>query len=138
MPTDDGAGSKVGLFVLCSTEPDWKIAGSSNGQYPAAYGASPAPGVCNDYTAHLDTTVPVAGRTGCQAPASSGFGGVYDMIGNVEAWVLNCVPSTGVSDLCKPVSLPFGAGAAAPTCSQSTYADRSAAKPTVGFRCCNH
>ena len=120
---------------LCS-EGDWRIACSSNGQYAADYGPNFTVGVCNDYTVYLETTVPVASRTGCQAPASSGYAGVYDLIGNAEEWADNCTPSAGASDTCKPLGLPFGQGAAAPICAQSTYANRSAAKATLGFRCC--
>jgi formylglycine-generating enzyme required for sulfatase activity len=120
---------------LC-TDAGWTNACSSNGAYEAGYGTSLVFGTCNDYTAGTTTTVPVASETGCQAPASSGFAGVFDMIGNVGEWVDNCSPSDGATDTCKPRGLSFGTGAAAPTCSQSTYAKRSAVNDNVGFRCC--
>jgi formylglycine-generating enzyme len=132
----DAAAYCVGIGRNLCTEGDWRIACSSNGQYPAVYGPNYTTGVCNDYTVHLDTTLPVASLTGCQAPASSGYAGVFDMIGNAEEWVQNCTPAAGASDSCKPLGLSFGQGAAAPTCSQATYANRSATKPTLGFRCC--
>ena len=120
---------------LCS-DTEWTNACSSNGAYDAGYGTSLVFGTCNDYTAGTTTTVPVSSETGCQAPASSGFAGVFDMIGNLAEWVDNCSPSDGATDTCKPRGLSFGSGAAAPTCSQSTYAKRSAVNDNVGFRCC--
>jgi formylglycine-generating enzyme required for sulfatase activity len=84
------------------------------------------------------TTVPVASEPDCHAPADSPFAGVYDLIGNVEEWTDNCLTSTGATDICKPQGLPFGKGATAPLCNQSTYADRSEARATLGFRCCGH
>jgi formylglycine-generating enzyme required for sulfatase activity len=93
-------------------------------------------GTCNDYTAMGTTTVPVASLPDCQAPAGSAFAGVFDMIGNVEEWVDSCFSSDGASDACKPRGLPFGRGAAAPMCSQYTYANRADVKDTLGFRCC--
>jgi hypothetical protein len=94
--------------------------------------------LCNDYTAGATTTVPVASKTGCQLPAGSGHAGVFDMIGNLEEWADNCLNNTdsGWGDICKPRGLPFGQGAAAPICSQSTYAERGAFRDTLGFRCC--
>jgi formylglycine-generating enzyme required for sulfatase activity len=119
---------------LC-TDTEWTNACSSNGAYEAGRETG-GRGTCNDYTTGSTTTVPVASLPGCQPPASSGFAGVFDMIGNVEEWVDNCFSSDGARDACKPRGLPFGMGAAAPLCSQSTYAERSEAKDTVGFRCC--
>jgi formylglycine-generating enzyme required for sulfatase activity len=88
---------------------------------------------CNDYLDGRTTTIGVASKPGCQPPANSGFAGVFDLVGNVEEWVDDCNVGEGV---CRPRGLSFGMGAAAPHCSQSTYAERSAVRETLGFRCC--
>jgi len=122
---------------LCGDE-DWTNACSSNGTYPLGYEATSVRGTCNDYTTASTTTVPVASKTGCHPPASSVFTGVFDMIGNIAEWVDNCTGTSGATDVCKPRGLSFGMGAAAPTCSQSTYSSRSASLDNLGFRCCTH
>lgn len=114
----------------------WTVACSADGAYQAGYGTRVIPGTCNDYTTFTTTTVPAASKPGCQSPADSGFAGVFDMIGNVAEWVEECGFS-GAPDTCKPRGLSFGKGAAAPICSQSTYAERSSANDNVGFRCCS-
>jgi formylglycine-generating enzyme required for sulfatase activity len=124
---------------LCA-DADWTTACSAAGAYTRPPGASPvgAGSLCNDYTAGAMTTVPVASKQGCQLPADSGYAGVFDMIGNLEEWAENCINSTGsaFADICKPRGLPFGQGAAAPFCNQSTYAERGAFRDNLGFRCC--
>jgi sulfatase modifying factor 1 len=114
---------------LC-TQTEWTSSCSSDGAEPL--GHEPGPGACNDYTIGGSTTVPVGSMPGCQPPAASGFSGVFDMIGNVEEWVDDCA----VGDTCKPRGLSYGAGAAAPTCDQSTYAERAVTREKLGFRCC--
>ena len=124
---------------LCA-DADWTDACSANGAYtrPPGGGVGAALAVCNDYTAGASTTVPAASKQGCQLPADSGFAGVFDMIGNLEEWADNCLNNSdsGFADICKPRGLPYGQGAAAPICSQSTYAERGAFRDTLGFRCC--
>lgn len=120
---------------LC-TDANWLKTCTSDGTYEAVYGTTWARNKCNDYTIFGTTTVPVASMDGCQAPASSAFTGVFDLIGNLEEWVDSCRTSEGSGDSCPPRGLPFGGGAAAPLCENSLYAKRSQASPTLGFRCC--
>lgn len=120
---------------LCTAE-NWTNACTSNGTYAACYATSFVRKTCNDYTLVGSTTVPVATMTGCQPPATSAFAGVFDLIGNLAEWVDKCTGSAGMSDTCRPYGLSFGNGAAAPVCSQYTYADRSATAEDTGFRCC--
>jgi formylglycine-generating enzyme required for sulfatase activity len=122
---------------LCA-DADWTNACSANGAYTRPPGDNIGVDICNDYRAAGTTTVPVASMVACQLPAASGFAGVFDMIGNVEEWADNCLNSSdsGWLDICKPRGLPFGQGAAAPICSQSTYAGRGDFRETLGFRCC--
>lgn len=120
---------------LC-TDANWLKTCTSDGAYEAVYGTSWARNKCNEYTIFGTTTVPVASMDGCQAPASSAFTGVFDLIGNLEEWVDSCRTSEGSGDSCPPRGLPFGMGAAAPLCENSIYAKRSQASPTLGFRCC--
>jgi hypothetical protein len=120
---------------LC-TEAEWTSACSSDGAYPLGResGGSFGMSTCNDYIDGRATTVPVASKTGCQPPAGSGFAGVFDLIGNVEEWVDDC---RAADDVCSPRGLSFGMGAAAPSCGQSTYAERSVVRDNLGFRCCS-
>jgi formylglycine-generating enzyme required for sulfatase activity len=120
---------------LCSDQ-DWTSACTSDGDYKTSYGTTVVSGACNDYTIFGSTTVAVASKPNCHAPSDSIFAGVYDMIGNLEEWVDSCLATVGASDTCKPRGLSFGMGAAAPICSQSTYAERSQARAELGFRCC--
>ena len=119
---------------LCD-ESEWDNACTSNGVNQITYGNSFVPGACNDYSLNGTTTVPVGSKPACQSPIP-GYAGVFDLIGNVSEWVQNCTGSAGQADICKPRGLSFGYGAAAPICSQSTYAKRSAVYDNVGFRCC--
>ncbi len=127
--------AEVGARLCTSAE--WTSACSSDGMYPSAYGETFVAGTCNDYTVFSETTVPVASKAGCQAPADSGFAGVFDLIGNIAEWVDDCTSAEGAADVCKPRGLSFGIGAAAPLCSQSTYAARSMVYDNLGFRCCS-
>lgn len=120
---------------LCPDE-SWTSACSSDGAYPASYGAMFIRNTCNDYTVGGETTVAVASKPACQTPTVAIFPGVFDMIGNVAEWTDSCAGSAGATDVCRPRGLSFGHGAAAPLCHQSTYAVRSAALDNLGFRCC--
>jgi formylglycine-generating enzyme required for sulfatase activity len=117
---------------LC-TASEWTSACSADGAYPLGHEAGLGMGTCNDYSVYGTTTVPVASKPGCQPPVGSGFAGVYDMIGNVEEWADDCFNE----DVCRPRGLSFGIGAAAPSCGQSTYADRAMFRDNLGFRCCS-
>jgi hypothetical protein len=120
---------------LC-TEAEWTSACSSDGAYPLGRedGGGFGMSACNDYIDGRSTTVPVGSKPDCQPPPDSGFAGVFDLIGNVEEWVDHC---RAADDVCSPRGLSFGMGAAAPQCSQSTYAERSVARDNLGFRCCS-
>jgi formylglycine-generating enzyme required for sulfatase activity len=119
---------------LC-TEAEWTSACSSDGAYPLGRedGGSFGMSTCNDYVDGRTTTVGVASKSDCHPP-ESGYAGVFDLIGNVEEWVDDC---RAADTVCRPRGLSYGAGAAAPNCSQYTYAERSAVRENLGFRCCS-
>jgi formylglycine-generating enzyme len=120
---------------LC-TESEWTSACSSDGAHVLGReeGGSFGMSTCNDYVDGRTTTVAVGSKPGCQPPLDSGFAGVFDLIGNVEEWVDDC---RAADEVCSPRGLSYGMGAAAPNCSQSTYAVRSMARENLGFRCCS-
>lgn len=112
-----------------------RLACSSNDAYDLPYGESIQSGACNDQTANSQATVPVASLETCQSPTPD-YAGIYDLVGNLREWEDNCLTADGSMDVCNPRGGTFGISAAAPFCSQTTYAERGAFDPQIGFRCC--
>jgi formylglycine-generating enzyme len=130
-----GGGALASGATNDPAQSQWFNVCSSNGVNKFTYGSSLGPNKCNDNMLGGTTTVPVGSKPDCQSTVS-GYAGVFDLIGNLAEWEDNCDGSSGASDTCQPRGTAFGSGAALPSCNQSQSTYRSAASPTIGFRCC--
>jgi sulfatase modifying factor 1 len=74
----------------------------------------------------------------CQSPVS-GYGGVYDLTGNVWEWEDCCSGNTGPTDPCRQRGGSFGGGrgdAGNQRCDESSSLARNSSQVNLGFRCC--
>jgi formylglycine-generating enzyme len=118
-----------------ASQSQWHNACSSNGANQGPAGGGFTSSKCNDDMANINTTVPVGSMTSCQS-AVAGYGGIFDLIGNLWEWEDNCMASAGPTDVCAPRGVSFRMGAAAPVCDYSSYQNRNQPDPETGFRCC--
>ena len=126
---------------------EWMFACSSGGANVYPYGTTYDASACNTvdvskcangYDGICDP-VNVGTMSSCQS-SESGFGGVFDLCGNVVEWEDACSGSTGASDYCR-----FRGGALVTDqykskCAPIGISDSSGAREDVGealgFRCC--
>lgn len=86
-------------------------------------------------TADPDVIENVGTRTTCE----SGWGGVFDLAGNVHEWENSCVVGGGTlqADPCSLQGAAFTHGAGDMTCTSTFGWPRGNHDPEVGFRCCS-
>jgi formylglycine-generating enzyme required for sulfatase activity len=113
----------------------WYNACTSHGANTYAYGNTYDRQACNDANGVRNTTVAVGTLITCQSSVS-GYGGVYDLSGNVYEWEDSC-SGTGQSARCRMRSGSFLYGGDA-LCSIDFIDDfRSYGLEYVGLRCCS-
>jgi sulfatase modifying factor 1 len=82
---------------------------------------------------------PVGSHPLCQSPVS-GYGGIYDLTGNVWEWEDSCSGTTGSTDSCRQRGGSFGGGISAQAgnqrCDESSSFARNSNRVNLGFRCC--
>ncbi len=74
---------------------------------------------------------------GTMAKCEGGFGGLFDMSGNVAEWEDACTGSSGASDQCVLRGGAYESSGSKMTCGSVEVDGRSAAHGDVGFRCCS-
>lgn len=124
------------------TKSQWFAACSAGGTYVFPYGneydAERCNGGDNDATGcdHGSCEL-VSGGTysRCQS-IGLGYGGVYDLSGNVWEWEDACDGSEGASDACRVRGGATNYGQASLTCAAEEYFVRNV-NTAVGFRCCS-
>jgi formylglycine-generating enzyme required for sulfatase activity len=109
------------------------VSDGANNAYP--YGASFSPDACNGGDHGVGTTVPVGSMTSCQSSVL-GYGGVYDLSGNVWEWDDSC-DGPGQSAYCHLRGGSFYGNAYTQRCDNSINTSRGVVIDHVGFRCCS-
>jgi formylglycine-generating enzyme required for sulfatase activity len=121
-----------------ASQGQWYNACSSNGAYQYVYGNTYDAVRCNGADKNIGTIVPVGQLTACVSSAS-GYGGVFDLTGNVNEWIDSCSGDLP-TDECRTQGGSFVDSSPYMICSQRTsYSSRGsgAAAANVGFRCCS-
>jgi formylglycine-generating enzyme required for sulfatase activity len=115
----------------------WYSACSAHGTQMYACGETYEPGTCNGSENDAYRTVPVGTLSGCQSPVS-GYGGIYDLSGNVMEWEDSCNDRG-----CRVRGGDFATGNSLSCAVETfTYSDsiadsRHVADWYTGFRCCS-
>ncbi len=113
----------------------WYRACSDNAALVYPYGNSYVAGTCNAPTGDASIAA-VKSFAGCQG----GFGGLYDMAGNVEEWQDSCQGDAGPGDACRDQAGTFGYVSGDPVNStKCTFLDtdsRGNHLGDLGIRCC--
>ncbi len=115
---------------------DWMSVCSNGGATTYPYGAAYQGTLCNGdqfpQTGCPDcTTFPANEQTSCATQS-----GVTNMSGNVAEWVDECSNNSGETDDCRTRGGSYASDASKLECGATSGYQRSAATPTVGFRCC--
>ncbi len=114
----------------------WHSACSSGGVNDYPYGDILEATTCNGYGAGKGVTVPVGTMTGCKSSVS-GYGGVYDLSGNVWEWEDSCNGTATWTDSCRLRGGAFDAyGEGYLRCGYGLGNNRGSHAGDVGFRCC--
>ena len=110
-----------------TTASEWFVACSRNNARAYPYGDRFEADACNGTGS--DRRQPVRSNPKCVG----GYGGLFDMIGNVEEWVDACDPDSGV---CPMTGGTFSFPEGSLHCGAPDNQPRMAAFPRGGFRCC--
>jgi hypothetical protein len=113
----------------------WFYACTSNGANTYPYGGLYKPSWCNGLGG-AGTTVPVASMGSCVSIVG-GFGGVYDLSGNVLEWEDSCVGGDASTGRCRFRGGSFVMGENDLKCRFGGDDQRSFKSGDVGFRCCS-
>ena len=130
----DGSGDLPPTFFRDATRSAWFNACSSGGttRFTSGDSFTDAFAACNFDTSF---TVDVGSQPTCSSSVD-GYGGVYDLTGNVREWVWSCDASTP-DGMCLAVGGSYRDGDDfVLDCSFDATQARDRATPTTGFRCC--
>jgi formylglycine-generating enzyme len=119
-----------------ATVDQWYNACTSGGVDIYPYGNTYQGQTCNgaDYSSAVAT---VGSMTGCESPVQ-GYGGVYDLSGNVWEWEDSCDGNAGSSDKCRirGGSFLYDSSGGGLRCDDAASYSRNVMGGDVGFRCC--
>lgn len=119
---------------------EWMNRCSAGGELAFPYGVALNNASCKGKIFQPNQTVEVGTLIACQSSAP-GYGGIFDLSGNVEEWENSCerdasLAGAGPTDKCRIRGGSFLSEGAALSCAADTFLLRSMVSPTVGFRCC--
>jgi formylglycine-generating enzyme required for sulfatase activity len=128
-----GGGANGIDDVADATKSQWYRACSAGGVNTYPYGGEHDGAKCNDYDhpRNAAVTLPVGSLTGCQSSVS-GFGGVFDLSGNVHEWEDSCE----TYDFGLTCHLRGGAVVGASACADGGVQTAKTKRDDIGFRCC--
>jgi len=129
-----GGANAVGDYAD-ATKSQWYNACSSGGQNDYPYGDTYSGSACNGYDANNGGTVPVGNMSECE-PAESGYGGVYDLSGNVWEWEDSCEGYVDGTNACRLRGGSFNNYGSRLRCDDGYVNDRGTQYVFIGFRCC--
>ena len=132
-----GGGPNAMEDYLDPSKSQWYNACSSGGKYYYTYGDDYDYGSkCNDADRQGDSYTPAGSLSACQSPAS-GYGGVYDLTGNVWEYEDSCDGSVGRTDNCEARGGSFLSPEVYSSCGHQAWHYRDEIAPNFGFRCCS-
>jgi formylglycine-generating enzyme len=117
------------------TQSQWYNACTSNGLNEYPYGNAYDGTTCNGADNLKGASVEVATMMGCASPVD-GYGGVYDLAGNVWEWEDSCDGTAGDRDRCRIRGGSSYDSSAALQCG-ANYVNRVYVSVLLGFRCCS-
>ncbi|MDB4994317.1 MAG: uncharacterized protein JWM74_1749 [Myxococcaceae bacterium] len=120
---DDAARISDQWFLACSA------AGTRAYPYPGSY----ADDNCNGDDHGIKKAIAVGTMPKCEG----GFGGLFDMSGNVAEWEDACTGSAGAGDQCLLRGGAYESSESKLGCATAAADARSGAHADVGFRCCS-
>ena len=131
-----GGGSNGYSEVANALESQWYRACSSGGQYVYPYGDEFGGITCNTAGTVWDETVAAGSMGGCRS-TEPGFGGVWDLSGNVSEWEDSCDGSTGAHDNCRMRGGSYVSDWGGSMCWANESYARGGGDYGIGFRCCS-
>jgi formylglycine-generating enzyme required for sulfatase activity len=134
-----GGGPADGDFNIDRLAEQWPNACSADGTNRFFPTYDYFPGHCQDVGVGATSTAPVASLPECQSP-TPGFGGVFDINGNVAEWIDRCRGTAGSGDPCNAAGGDYQSSSPELNC-QTPYSvlrgDAASPNLHVGIRCCS-
>lgn len=112
----------------------WMNACTSGGRNEFPYGTAYDASKCHTLGIPNAQPRPVGGAA-CQSSVD-GYGGIFDLSGNVAEWVAECERSQGAGDRCRIRGGSFDDKEEFASCDDDSFIVRDSRLIQVGFRCC--
>lgn len=139
-----GGGANAPSDFADAAKSQWYNACTSGGKHAFPYGDVYDSSRCNgkeldpDVDPDMGSPVPVASMTSCQS-AEPGYGGVYDLSGNVIEFEDSCEGTSGFEDGCRVRGSGFvnqNSESSYMRCDDDTMTVSRGGTIGIGFRCC--
>lgn len=127
-----GGGANDFADYADPSKSEWHNACSSGGVNDYPYGDTYDGSACNGYDAPGSSTVTVGKMTSCQSSVT-GYGGVFDLSGNVREWENSCLAASGKDDDCRTRGSNTTGTQSKMRCDAEDSASRGS---NAGIRCC--
>ncbi len=128
-----GGASQLENYDSPTTD-QWHNVCTSGGCFKYPYGNEYSSGTCRTGGAE-NYPAAVGSLPNCRTTAE-GYGGVYDLSGNVWEWDDSCNHNLDKSDMCRRRGGSYYDGLGASECNAIGHASRNANGEKTGFRCC--